>query len=442
LAVRNLFVPCLAAYAEGMSPQSLIFSSDRETSRLLGQALLELEFEVESCSEIFAAIERITTQSFDVIVADWDDGLEALFLLKTSRELKMNAGAIPVAVCGTAESRAAASQAGAAIILGKPVVVEQAKFTLLSADVFLRGMRSWIPTQQPSNTARGATRSYNPQAGCASSVDDISLSSATDLRGRFSQSRAFIHRGELRVSSSKKHWMRLITMACSLGIALSSAGYVFSAPVHSQEIATSVHQIYKQAVAKTQTWLEKSDAPPDDENIVLAQNATHAPRIQVTPVHEYVERPASSPILTQTEAPPPTTSRPEYIPVAAAARIPDSLRSSALSAKNLAERMTPTLLAGLEPVNLSEDLAAQLLLQKVQPSYPQKALQAGLQGPVVFPAWIARVGSIRDLKLIAGSLMLGQAAYSAVKQWNYKPYLLNGQAVETQTYVTVNFVTP
>jgi TonB family protein len=426
-----------------MSPQSLIFSSDRETSRLLGQALVELEFEVESCSEIFAAIERIATQSFDVILADWDDGLEAIFLLKTSRELKMNAAAIPVAVCGTPESRAAATQAGAAIILARPVVVDQAKFTLLSADVFLRGMRSWTPTQPASPATCAAAPSHNPQSESSSPVDEVSLPSATDRQDRvIPQSRALqlMHHGRVRVSSSKKHWMRLITMACSLGVALSSAGYVFSAPVHGQEIATSVHQIYQEAVAKTQTWLEKSDDPSDDENIILAQNGTRAPRIQVTPIHEYAEHSAAPARVTQAEGPPPATS-PQYSPVAAV-RIPDSLRSSALAARTVAERMTPTLLAGLEPINLSEDLAAQLLLQKVQPNYPQKALQSGLQGPVVFQAWIARDGSIRDLKLIAGSLMLGQAAYSAVKQWKYKPYLLNGQAVETQTYVTVNFATP
>jgi len=112
------------------------------------------------------------------------------------------------------------------------------------------------------------------------------------------------------------------------------------------------------------------------------------------------------------------------------------------SIRSVAARITPTLLGGLEPVNLSEEIAAKLLLEKVEPSYPRQALQAGLQGPVVLQAWIARDGSIRDLKLIRGSLLLGQAAYGAVKQWKYKPYMLNGQAVETQTLVTVNFTLP
>ena len=93
-------------------------------------------------------------------------------------------------------------------------------------------------------------------------------------------------------------------------------------------------------------------------------------------------------------------------------------------------------------MTLSEELAQKLILQKVSPSYPERALKAGLQGSVVLQAWIARDGTIRDLKLIRGSFLLGQAAYKAVRQWRYQPYLLNGQAVETQTYVTVDFRLP
>jgi protein TonB len=122
--------------------------------------------------------------------------------------------------------------------------------------------------------------------------------------------------------------------------------------------------------------------------------------------------------------------------------IPDSLKAPipAATVRNASGRLS--LLGALEPVSLSEEFAQKLLVDKVQPRYPEQALRAGLQGPVVLQAWISRDGSIRDLKLIRGSFLLGQAAYQAVKQWRYKPYLLNGQAVETQTYVTVDFRLP
>ena len=69
-------------------------------------------------------------------------------------------------------------------------------------------------------------------------------------------------------------------------------------------------------------------------------------------------------------------------------------------------------------------------------------MKAGIEGAVILQAWIGKDGSIRDLKLVDGSLLLGRAAVEAVKQWRYKPYLRNGVAVEAQTYVTVNFRLP
>ena len=105
-------------------------------------------------------------------------------------------------------------------------------------------------------------------------------------------------------------------------------------------------------------------------------------------------------------------------------------------------RLPTSLLGGLEPVSVSEEFSAGLILDKVQPSYPQQALRAGLQGPVVLQAWIAKDGTIRELKLIRGSLLLGKAAYQAVKQWRYQPYVRNAQAVEAQTYATVHFRLP
>jgi protein TonB len=94
------------------------------------------------------------------------------------------------------------------------------------------------------------------------------------------------------------------------------------------------------------------------------------------------------------------------------------------------------------PVNLATDLAEKLVIAKTQPSYPERALQAGLQGSVVLEALIGTDGMIQDLKLLSGPMLLGKAACDAVKQWRYQPYLLNGHAVEAQTLVTVDFKLP
>src|SRR5277367_5044198 len=81
-----------------MSPRSLLFSSDQETSLRMTQAFEGLGLQVESCSDIFSALEKVTGQSFDIILADLDQGPEATFLLKTARELKLNQSAFAFAV--------------------------------------------------------------------------------------------------------------------------------------------------------------------------------------------------------------------------------------------------------------------------------------------------------------------------------------------------------
>src|SRR5262249_21742721 len=118
-----------------MSPKALIFSSDQEASRLLNQALVELGFDVTSCVEIFAAVEKLTSRGFELIAADWDDGVEASFLLKTARELKANSEAFMIALCKP-ELAAAAKHAGTNIVLSKPLLSGQAAQTLAGSKEF------------------------------------------------------------------------------------------------------------------------------------------------------------------------------------------------------------------------------------------------------------------------------------------------------------------
>ncbi len=81
-------------------------------------------------------------------------------------------------------------------------------------------------------------------------------------------------------------------------------------------------------------------------------------------------------------------------------------------------------------------------MKRVNPIYPNTALQMHKQGTVEILANITKSGSISSAKVIKGDLMLGQAALAAVKQWKYKPYTLDGQAVEIQTQISVNFKLP
>src|SRR5438309_2452401 len=90
-------------------------------------------------------------------------------------------------------------------------------------------------------------------------------------------------------------------------------------------------------------------------------------------------------------------------------------------------------------VRVSQGVSTGLLVRKVQPNYPPLARQARIQGNVVLQAEISKDGSIENLRLVSGHPMLAPAAIEAVKQWRYKPYFLNGEPVEVETQVTVNF---
>ncbi len=90
-------------------------------------------------------------------------------------------------------------------------------------------------------------------------------------------------------------------------------------------------------------------------------------------------------------------------------------------------------------VRVSSGVSTGLLIRKVQPNYPQLAKQARIQGTVVLQAEISKDGTIQNLQLISGHPMLAPAAIEAVKQWRYKPYLLNGEPVAVETQVVVNF---
>ena len=80
-----------------------------------------------------------------------------------------------------------------------------------------------------------------------------------------------------------------------------------------------------------------------------------------------------------------------------------------------------------------------LLVKKVQPVYPAEAKAQHIQGMVVLKVIVDKEGNVANLEVVSGHPMLVPPAIEAVKQWKYKPYLLNGAPVEVETQVTVNY---
>lgn len=90
-------------------------------------------------------------------------------------------------------------------------------------------------------------------------------------------------------------------------------------------------------------------------------------------------------------------------------------------------------------VRVSQGVTQGLLIRKIEPKYPTLAVAARVSGEVVLQAIISKEGEIRELALVSGHPMLAPAAVEAVKQWRYRPFLLNGEPVEVETTVIVTF---
>jgi len=93
----------------------------------------------------------------------------------------------------------------------------------------------------------------------------------------------------------------------------------------------------------------------------------------------------------------------------------------------------------VDRVRVSSGVASGNLINKVQPTYPPIARTNRIAGQVVLHALISKNGNIENLQVVSGHPMLTQSAIEAVRQWKYKPYLLNGEPVEVETTIQVNF---
>jgi protein TonB len=146
-------------------------------------------------------------------------------------------------------------------------------------------------------------------------------------------------------------------------------------------------------------------------------------------------------MIKEEEAPPPMPSNggvvggvPGGIPGGQLGGVIGSVISSAnLSA---VPKFTPVV---PQRIRISGGVTKGLLIHRVEPTYPPLARAARIQGEVVLTAIIDGNGQIQNLQLVSGHPMLVPSALTAVRQWRYKPYLLNGQPVEVETTVTVIF---
>jgi protein TonB len=152
----------------------------------------------------------------------------------------------------------------------------------------------------------------------------------------------------------------------------------------------------------------------------------------------------SAPVHKTQEAPPPlvgtTGGVVGGVPGGVVGGNPDAALSEALSnmrsAPVPAKTFDPT---PVKRVRVAARVVEANLIHDVPPQYPAEAGRARIEGTVVLLAVIGIDGSVKDVRVENGLPILAQAAIDAVKQWRYKPYMINGEPVEVDSRITINF---
>jgi TonB family protein len=588
-----------------MGYQALLFCPDEKTARTVTQVLSELEFNVESCTEPFAAVKKLMSQHFDAVVVDCDNEQNATLLFKSARNSASNQASLAVAVVEGQAGVARAFRIGANLVLTKPINIEQAKGTLRVARGLLRKgepakpgapatatsaaapiAAKSVPTVQtakpevpstPSaiSTATARTRADAapawpaPAAASANSAaqdDDLldiggeepgpkpsdapakpaikfitpspdpdkflaaavvsaehsvkapSNSPATFGGGAASAPAPARERQEPRLPElspepSTEVEGRKKKMETGQSESLSLAGtaptFTFGGANAPEESSGSSKKIFLGIAAAAifvvsayAGWAHFHSRPIEPENTRVETTAAPvetplAPKLSGSKPPAATAAPKSSTSLPSSQTLPPATKGHASDELDSALDDADSPPSSTKSSDSSAAKKTgdkaevgaapllvragkapavhakagaadapapnmleiatasesappPDLGGGAEimpkalpqSLNISQGISRGLLTKKVQPIYPKNAQAMRVEGPVELIATISKTGDITQVKVLSGDSQLAKAAVEAVKQWKYKPYLLNGEPVDIQTQVTINFKLP
>jgi TonB family protein len=190
-----------------------------------------------------------------------------------------------------------------------------------------------------------------------------------------------------------------------------------------------------------------TQAPPTDSTTNPPANLVGTSGTPLPAQTSAVPAPAANPALAAAPAAAVTTSS-QNVPApksSSTSSAPGSVAASSAGAALVNTSATTTTTASAKPADLfevPEDYADDQVIHRVHPAYPNAARARKLQGAVVLQAIINKQGKVDSLQLVSGDPLLAQAAADAVKQWRYKPYSHNGDPVEFQTRVTVDFKLP
>jgi periplasmic protein TonB len=227
---------------------------------------------------------------------------------------------------------------------------------------------------------------------------------------------------------TKRGWTSMVSFLIQIGI----VGVMVLIPL-----------IFTEALPKTQLMTFLVAPPPPPPPPPPAAAPVHVVKqIQTDIVNGELRTPTKIPqkvqMIKEDEAPPPSMATAGVVG-GVPGGVPGGQMGGIIGGIVSSTPMAVPKVATPQRVRVSSGVSTGLLVRKVNPNYPPLARQARIQGTVILQAEISKTGDIQNLRLISGHPMLAPAAIEAVKQWKYKPYLLNGEPVEVETQVQVNF---
>jgi TonB family protein len=443
-----------------MLPRALLFSSNTQTLTVLQKVLADLQIELVHCREIFAAIEELTTRSFQAILIDWGQELEASFLLNMARELKSTRNTYSLVIVD-------AGLAGVLSVnpdgfLERPFSPEEARKAILCAPSLKNlatnsdqhGAQLAAPPHEFANseTATRAllstfvTSDWDVSAGVKSESLSTSESNRMAVEKPARRHR-FLH-PEASVGKKAAALVCLLTLLVAVVHGEVQLGYLPNGLLSYRNFSDLIFSTEQQGTGPQASNGFMFDPDPvvnanSQENknyfINLSRRVTVRPVVRENFPRQSKQVAALSELIAIGSN---AVSTEMLLPNGANPLIPSSLYISPqrLSSPQVGvKRGLPQMNWAAGIIAVPEEASRSLLIHEVSPSYPLEALRAGLQGPVVFQALVGRDGTIEDLKLVRGYFALGLAAVGAVKQWRFRPYRVNGKIVQMETFLTVSF---
>jgi periplasmic protein TonB len=196
--------------------------------------------------------------------------------------------------------------------------------------------------------------------------------------------------------------------------------------------------LFTEALPKAQLMMSLVAPPPPPPPPPPPAEVRVVKQVQTDIINNQLRTPTKIPkkveMIKEEEAPPPMTGVVGGVPGGVPGGSMNGVMGGIISSTPMA---VPKV--AVQRVRVSQGVTAGLVIHKVQPNYPQLAKTARVQGAVQLAAIIGKDGTIQNLHVLSGHPLLTQAALDAVKQWRYKPYILNGEPVEVDTQITVNF---